>query len=144
MKLADVSIRQPVFITMVMGAIVVLGLVAYSMIAVDLFPDISMPIVAVSTVYQGAGPEEVETQVTKPIEEVLSSLSGVEKVRSTSSEGISIVIVQFKLEANPRQAQTDVKDKVSSVRNTLPRDVLEPVVDKFDPSAAPIISFGVI
>lgn len=75
MKLADVSIRQPVFVTMVMGAIVVIGLVAYSMIAVDLFPDISLPIVGVTTVYQGAGPEEVETQVTKPIEEVLRTRS---------------------------------------------------------------------
>ena len=144
MKLADVSIRQPVFITMVMGAIVVLGLVAYSMIAVDLFPDISMPIVAVSTAYQGAAPEEVETQVTKPIEEVLSSLSGVEKVRSTSSEGISVVIVLFKLETDPRRAATDVRDKVTSIRNKLPRDVFEPVIDRFDPSAAPIISFGVV
>ena len=143
MKLADVSIRQPVFVTMVMGAIVVIGLVAYSMIAVDLFPDISLPIVAVTTVYQGAGPEEVETQVTKPIEEILSSLSGVDKVQSTSSEGISVVIVVFKLETDPRRAATDVRDKVTSIRNKLPRDVFEPVIDRFDPSAAPIISFGV-
>ena len=143
MKLADVSIRQPVFITMVMGAIIVIGLVAYSMIAVDLFPDISLPIVGVTTVYQGAGPEEVETQVTKPIEEILSSLSGVEKVQSTSGEGVSVVIVQFKLETDPRRAATDVRDKVSSIRNKLPRDVFEPVIDRFDPSAAPIISFGV-
>ncbi len=144
MKLADVSIRQPVFIAMVMAAIIVIGLVAYSMIAVDLFPDISLPIVAVTTVYQGAGPVEVETQVTKPVEEVLSSLSGVEKVLSTSSEGISVVIVQFKLETDPRRATTDVRDKVTSIRNALPRDVLEPVIDRFDPSAAPIISFGVV
>ena len=144
MKLADVSIRQPVFIAMVMAAIIVIGLVAYSMIAVDLFPDISLPIVAVTTVYQGAGPVEVETQVTKPVEEVLSSLSGVEKVLSTSSEGISVVIVQFKLETDPRRATTDVRDKVTSIRNTLPRDVFEPIIDRFDPSAAPIISFGVV
>jgi HAE1 family hydrophobic/amphiphilic exporter-1 len=144
MRIVDVSIKQPVFITMLIAAILVIGIVAYSLVSVDLFPDISLPIIAVTTVYPGAGPEEMETQVTKPIEEVLSSLSGVESVRSTSSEGISVVIVQFKLEANPRQAQTDVKDKVSSVRNTLPRDVLEPIIDKFDPSAAPIISFGVV
>jgi len=144
MKLADISIKQPVFITMVISAIVVVGLVSYSLLAVDLLPDISLPIVAVTTVYPGAGPEEVEALVTKPIEEVVSPLSGVESVRSTSSEGVSVVIVEFKLETDPRQAATDVRDKISSIRNTLPRDVIEPVIDKFDPSAAPIISFGVI
>ena len=144
MKLADISIRQPVFITMIMSGIVVVGLVAYSTIGVELLPDISMPIVAVTTIYQGASPEEVETQVTKPVEEAVSSLSGVEKVQSTSSEGVSVVIVSFKLETDPRRATTDVTDKVSLVRNTLPRDAFEPVIDRFDPSAAPVISFGVV
>ena len=144
MKLANISVRQPVFVTMLMSAILVIGIVSYTRIAVELFPDISLPIVAVTTVYQGAGPEEVETQVTKPVEEALSSLNGVESIRSTSSEGISVVIVEFKLEQDPRQAATDVRDKVASVRNELPRDVFDPVIDKFDPSASPIISFGVV
>jgi hydrophobe/amphiphile efflux-1 (HAE1) family protein len=144
MKLADISIRQPVFITMIMSAIVVVGLVAYSMIGVELLPDISLPIVAVTTVYQGASPEEVESQVTKPVEEAVSSLSGVDKVQSTSAEGVSVVIVAFKLETDPRRATTDVTDKVSLIRNKLPRDAFDPVIDRFDPSAAPIISFGVV
>ena len=143
MKIADISIRQPVFITMVIGAIVVIGLVAYSMIAVDLFPDISLPLVAVTTFYPGTGPEEMETQVTKPIEEGVSALAGVEKVSSTSSEGVSVVIVEFKLETDPRRAATDVRDRIASIRSKLPREIQEPVIDKFDPAVAPIIAYGI-
>src|SRR5512143_1897940 len=98
MRIADLSVRQPVFITMMMAAIVIFGIVSYSRIGVELFPDISMPIVAVPTVSPGTGPLEVETQLSKPIEEAVSSLGGVENVSSTSSEGISVVIVEFKLE----------------------------------------------
>ena len=95
MWLSDLSIKRPVFITMVIMALVVLGGVSYAQMGVDLLPDITMPVVAVQTVYPGASPAEVETSVSMPIEESLGSLSGVDSVSSSSSEGMSLVIVQY-------------------------------------------------
>jgi HAE1 family hydrophobic/amphiphilic exporter-1 len=144
MKIADISIKQPVFITMVIAMIVVLGLVSYTRLGVDLMPDVTLPIVAVTTPYPGVGPEEVEQQVTKPIEDVLSSINGLDKLSSTSSEGISVIVAQFKLEKDALVAANECRDKISTIRGTLPRDILEPIIDKFDASAAPIISYGIV
>jgi HAE1 family hydrophobic/amphiphilic exporter-1 len=144
MRIADISIKQPVFITMVIAAIVVLGLVSYTRLGVDLMPDVTLPIVAVTTPYPGVGPEEVEQQVTKPIEDVLSSINGLDKLSSTSSEGVSVVIAQFKLEKDAQQAASECRDKISTIRSTLPRDILEPIIDKFDPSSSPIVSYGIV
>jgi HAE1 family hydrophobic/amphiphilic exporter-1 len=144
MRIADISIKQPVFITMVIAMIVVLGLVSYTRLGVDLMPDVTLPIVAVSTPYPGVGPEEVEQQVTKPIEDVLSSINGLDKLSSTSSEGVSVIIAQFKLEKDAQQAASECRDKISTIRSTLPRDILEPIIDKFDSSAAPILSYGIV
>ena len=144
MKIADISIKQPVFITMVIGMIVVLGLVSYTRLGVDLMPDITLPIIAVTTVYPGVGPEEVEQQVTKPIEDVLSSINGLDKLSSTSSEGVSVIIAMFKLEKDAQQASNEVRDKLATIRSGLPRDILEPIIDKFDPASAPIASYGIV
>ncbi len=144
MRIADISIKQPVFITMVIGLILVLGLLSYSRLGVDLMPDVTLPIVAVTTPYPGVGPEEVEQQVTKPIEDVLSSINLLDKLSSTSSEGVSVIVAQFKLEKDAQQATMEVRDKISTIRSTLPRDILEPIIDKFDASAAPIISYGIV
>jgi HAE1 family hydrophobic/amphiphilic exporter-1 len=144
MRIADISIKQPVFITMVIAMIVVLGVVSYTRLGVDLMPDVTLPIVAISTPYPGVGPEEVEQQLTKPIEDVLSSINGLDKLSSTSSEGVSVIIAQFKLEKDALQAASECRDKISTIRGTLPRDILEPIIDKFDPSAAPILSYGIV
>ncbi|MDK9701153.1 MAG: efflux RND transporter permease subunit [bacterium] len=144
MKLADSSIRHPVFITMAVLAIIVLGLVSYSRLPVEFFPDISLPIVAVTTPYPGAAPEDVESQVSKPIEEALSVLKGVRKVRSTSTEGVSIVIVEFELEMSAKEMAAEVREKVSNIRRTLPNDILEPQYEKFDPSDQPIITYSFV
>jgi HAE1 family hydrophobic/amphiphilic exporter-1 len=144
MRIADISIKQPVFITMVIALIVVLGLVSYTRLGVDLMPDVTLPIVAVSTPYPGVGPEEVEQQVTKPIEDVLSSINGLDKLSSTSSEGVSVIVALFKLEKDAQQMANECRDKISTIRGTLPRDILEPIIDKFDPSAAPILSYGIV
>ncbi len=143
MKIADVSIRQPVFITMVIVALVVIGGLSYTRLGVDLMPDFSLPIVAVTVANPGVGPEEMESQVTKPIEDVLSTINGLDKITSTSSEGVSFILVQFVLEKDPQVAATEVREKVASIRNTLPREIIEPIIDKFDPTAAPIMSFAV-
>ncbi|HEY0584082.1 MAG TPA: efflux RND transporter permease subunit, partial [Chloroflexota bacterium] len=141
--LSDLSIRQPHFITMVMVAVTVVGALLYSRMGLDLFPDVSFPIVAVQVPYPGAGPSEVERSVTRPIEDAVISLSGVDSVRSTSMDGAALVIVQFQLDRDAKEAADEVQARVTAIRNTLPLDVREPTISKFDPAAAPIVSFAV-
>lgn len=143
MILSDISIRRPVFTAMVVIALMTLGLLAVRSIGVDLFPDISFPVVTVVTVYPGAGPEEVEQLVTKKVEEAVSSVNGVDEVRSYSRDSVSTVVVQFKLEADVKIANTDVRDRVAAIRNTLPTDVKEPIVQRLDPTALPILNYSV-
>ena len=143
MKIVDISIKQPVLITMVMLMLVVLGSVSYNRVGVDLMPDVTLPIIAVSTVDPGVGPEEIESQITKPIEDAVSSINGIDKVSSTSSEGVSIVTAQFVLEKNAQQAEAEVRDKVSGIRNKLPSEIQEPIYNKFDPSDAPVLTYNI-
>ena len=144
MRIADISIKQPVFITMIIVAMVVVGGLSYSRLGVDLMPDISLPYVAVTIANPGVGPEEMETQVTKPIEDTLSTINGIDKVTSTSSEGVSMILAAFVLEKDAQLAATEVREKVAGIRNTLPREIIEPVINKFDPSAVPIGSYAVL
>ena len=143
MWLSDVSIRRPVFIAMLVLATMVVGGISYSRMALDLFPDVSLPVAVVQTVYPGANPEEVERSVTVPVEDAVSSLNGVETVRSTSMDSLSLVIVEFDMNKDARRAAEDVRTRVDAIRNTLPTDVEEPVILQFDPSAAPVISFAI-
>lgn len=139
----DISIRNPVFITMIMLALVVLGVLAYIGMPLDFFPDVSFPTMAVVTVYPGAGPGEIESQVTKPIEEALVTAPGVEEVQSRSYEGYSLVIVSFNLDKDEKAALQDVREKIANVRSDLPDDVLEPTIMAYDPSALPILRVSV-
>ncbi len=139
MWLADTSIRRPVFATMVIAALVVLGIVSYPNIGVDLFPKVDFPIVNIRTVLQGASPEIMDIDVTDKIEEAVSTVNGVKTITSTSSEGISTVVVEFVLERNIDLAAQDVREKIASIRSKLPTDVREPVVEKVDPDAAPVL-----
>ncbi|MCO6450936.1 MAG: efflux RND transporter permease subunit [Caldilineales bacterium] len=143
MRIWDTSIRQPVFITMLMSALVILGIVSYNRMPVDLFPDVSFPYVAVTTVYPGANPAEVETQITNRLEEELSSLSGLDSISSTSGEGYSVVVMQFTLDTPSDQAAQDVRERLNLVTNQLPTDALAPVVQRFDPADQPIMTFAV-
>ena len=111
MRIADISIKQPVFITMVIVALVVVGALSYSRLGVDLMPDVSLPYVAVTIANPGVGPEEMETQVTKPIEDVLSTINGIDKVSSTSAEGVSVILAAFVLEKDAQVASTEVREK---------------------------------
>ncbi len=139
MWLADTSIRRPVFATMVIAALVVLGIVSYPNIGVDLFPKVDFPIVNIRTVLQGASPEIMDIDVTDKIEEAVSAINGVKTITSTSSEGISTVVVEFVLERNIDLAAQDVREKIASIRSKLPTDVREPIVEKVDPDAAPVL-----
>ncbi|MFH1484803.1 MAG: efflux RND transporter permease subunit [Chloroflexota bacterium] len=143
MWLSDLSIKRPVFITMVICAIVVIGGISYARMPLDLMPDISFPVVAVTTAYPGAGPEEVENLITKPLEEAVSPINGVDKINSTSVEGLSTIIIEFKLETPVTRAADDVREKVSLAKARLPKDAVDPVVMRFDPGAIPILTLGV-
>jgi HAE1 family hydrophobic/amphiphilic exporter-1 len=139
MWLAETSIKRPVFATMFIAALVVLGLVSYPEIGVDLFPKIDFPIVSINTQLKGASPEIMDIDVTDKIEESISTINGVKTITSSSLEGVSNVVIEFVLERNIDLAVQDVREKVSAIRSKLPTDVLEPVIQKVDPDATPVL-----
>ena len=141
MNLSSIAVRRPVFTVMVTVALLVLGFVGYGRLGTDLFPDVSFPVVAVNIVYPGAGPTEVETLVSKPIEDAVVSLNGIDRVRTLSREGLSTTIVFFKLGVDIADAATQVRERVAQSRFKLPADVKEPTVNRFDVSAAPILTY---
>jgi hydrophobe/amphiphile efflux-1 (HAE1) family protein len=142
MLLSDVSIRRPVFTAMLSLCLIVLGVMGYTRLGTDLYPDVSIPVVVASTVYKGAGPGEIETQVIKPIEDAVAGISGVEKIHSYSRENVGVVVVQFKLSANLDRAVQEVRDKVSGIANRLPQEADAPVVGRVDISAVPILTYA--
>jgi HAE1 family hydrophobic/amphiphilic exporter-1 len=142
MWLTRVSILRPVTITMVVLAILVLGIVAWSRLPVDLYPDIEFPFVTVVSVYPGTGPQEIETLVTKPIEDALSTISGVKNVQSTSQEGVSTVGIEFYLGTDLDTAANDVREKMDSLRGRLPSDMDPPVIQKIAVQSLPVVAFA--
>ena len=142
MFLSDVSIRRPVFTAMMSLCLIVLGVMGYTRLGTDLFPDVSFPVVVVNTVYKGAGPGEIETQVIKPIEDVVAGISGVDKIHSWSRENVGTVVVQFKLSVDLDQAAQEARDKVAGIVNKLPRDADAPVVSRLDISAVPVLTYA--
>ena len=142
MWLTQTSILRPVTITMAVGALIVLGLTSLGRMPVDLYPDIEFPYVTVVASYPGAGPEEIETLVTKPIEDAVSTISGVKNVTSNSQEGLSVVSVEFYLGTNLDTAANDVREKVDAAGFELPQDMEPPVIEKFSLSSIPVISFA--
>ena len=142
MSLTRVAIVRPLFIAMVVLGLVVLGAVSYTKLGVDLFPNIDIPVTSVVTVYPGAGPESVEQLVTKPIEDAVASLSGIDYIQSYSSEGVSSVVVVFKEGVNADSASIDVERKVNSIRGALPQQALAPSVVKADISSLPVMDLA--
>jgi HAE1 family hydrophobic/amphiphilic exporter-1 len=143
MWISDTSIKRPVFATMFILSFVVLGLVAMTRLGIDLFPEVNFPFVNVSVVYPGAAPEEVETLVTKPIEDAVAGINGVKRVISTSTEGFSRVGVELRLEVDPQAAAAEVREKVAAVRYRLPQQIEDPTIERFDVAALPIMVFAV-
>jgi HAE1 family hydrophobic/amphiphilic exporter-1 len=143
MKLADVSIDRPVFATMMIFALIVLGLFSYMKLNIDQFPDVDFPYVTATTVLPGAGPEQIETDVTKKIEDAVNTIAGVDHIQSISQEGVSIVIVQFKLEVKGQQGAQDVREKIAAIRGDLPADIEDPVIQRIDPASTPIFTLTV-
>jgi len=143
MWLTRTAILRPVTMTMVVVAIMVLGYSGLSRMGIDLYPNTDLPYVSITTVYAGAGPEEIESQITKPIEDSVSLISGVKNVTSSSQEGISSVQLEFNLGTDLDTAVADVRASVDSLRGVLPREIDPPVVTKANISAIPALTFGI-
>jgi multidrug efflux pump len=139
MKISDLCIRRPVFATVLSLAIMLVGLVSYTRLPVREYPKIDEPVVTVDTTYRGASAEIVESQISKPLEDSLAGIEGVDVITSISRQENSQISVRFKLERNPDSAASDVRDRVSRVRNKLPTDIDEPVIAKVEADANPII-----
>ena len=142
MFLSDISIKRPVFATMMMVALVVLGIVSYQRLAIDEYPDITYPVVIAQTTYLGASPDVMMRDVSKPLEQALNTVQGIKEITSTSLEGISIVRLQFKLGVDVAVAQQDVQAKVARIRRSLPPDIDDPIILHFDPNDSPIMSIA--
>lgn len=132
MWMTRVCIANPVFATMVMVALCVLGIYSYARLGVEQLPDVSLPVAFVDVAYPGASPEAVEREITKPIEEALNSIAGVKRITSRSFEGRSQTSVEFSLNANMARAMQDVRDRVGVVQSSFPRDAKAPTVARFD------------
>lgn len=143
MRLPEIAIKRPVFITMVGIALIVFGIVAFPRLALDLFPKVDFPVVNITTKLVGASPEIMEADVTNTIEETVNTINGVKSITSRSMEEYSIVTVEFQLERNIEQAAQDVRDKVAAIRNQLPKDSEPPVIEKISPEDQPIVWIAV-
>ncbi len=140
-NISELAINKPVATIMMMFTLIVLGLFSYSKLNVELYPDVSFPVVSISTEYAGASSKEIESLITKPIEDSVSGIAGLHHIRSTSGNGFSSVIVEFKIGKNPQDAANDVKEKVALIRTDLPFEIKEPIIARFDPNSSAIISF---
>ena len=139
MWLADTSVKRPVFATMVILALVVLGVVSYPSIGVDLLPKVDFPIVTITTTLKGASPDVMDVDIADRIEGAVNTINGIKSITSTSTESATRTVIEFVLERNIDQAVQDVREKVSGIRNLLPADIDEPKIAKVDPDASPIL-----
>src|SRR5256885_4929015 len=140
--LAALSVKRPVFASVLILSLTVVGVFAFTLLGVDRFPKVDFPTVVVTTVQPGAAPEQIETEVSDKIEEGVNTISGIDELRSISSEGVSQVMVSFVLEKDPDVAAQEVRDKVNGVLPLLPKTIQQPRVDRFDPDAAPVLSLA--
>src|SRR5512141_2372063 len=143
MFLSDLSIRRPIFASVMMLALVTLGAFSYKRLAVDMFPDVEIPVITIVTKFPGASPESVEREVSKRIEEAVNPIAGVKKVLSISRESVSTVVVQFQLEVRINDGAQEARARTAASRGELPEGIEEPIIQKIDFSAAPIVSFAV-
>ena len=132
MFLSDLSIKRPVLATMMIMALVVLGLFSYRRLNIDQFPDVEFPLLVIQTRYTGASPQSVEREVTKRIEESINTVQGIKHVESTSQEGLSNIVIFFNLEVSTQVASQDIRGKVAGIRGDLPREIEEPIVQRIE------------
>lgn len=143
MKIVNLAVKRPVTMIIVLSIILILGMFTFSKLSVDLYPDMKLPIAAVITSYSGAGPEEVESQISKPLEGTLGTLSNVKQIDSRSSAGSSLIIIRYNWGTNMDTAINDIREKTSMVEKFLPSEADKPMVVKMDPTMMPIIQIGI-
>ncbi len=143
MFLSDLSIKRPVFAAVMMLTLVTLGLFSWRRLSIDMMPEVEIPVLSIITEYPGASPETVERELSRKIEEAVNPIAGVKHVNSTSREGLSSVIVEFNLEVKVNEVSQEARAKINAIRRDLPEGMLEPVIQKFDFAAMPIISLAV-
>src|ERR687884_88106 len=142
-KLAEICVRRPVFATMLILSLTVVGVFSFFSLGVDLFPKIDLPTITVTVINPGASPQEVETEITDKVESAVNTISGIDELRSTSVEGVSQVFITFLLEKNADVAAQEVRDKVNLIVNDLPETAEVPTVQKLDTDAAPVLRIAV-
>jgi HAE1 family hydrophobic/amphiphilic exporter-1 len=142
-KLAEICVRRPVFATMLILSLTVVGLFSYNSLGVDLFPKIDLPTITVTVVNPGASPQEIETEITDKVEGAVNTISAIDELRSTSVEGVSQVFITFLLEKNPDIAAQEVRNKIDLIANDLPVTAEQPIVQKLDTDAAPVVRIAV-
>jgi len=140
--LSGLAIRRPVFTTMIMVGLIVLGIFGYRRLAIDQYPDVDIPVITVQTVYPGASAETIEREVSRRMEEAFNPVEGVDRITSVSLEGVSQVVVEFDLGRDVDVAAQDIRTKIETIRRELPEDIDPPLVQKLDPSAQPILSLA--
>src|SRR5262245_192135 len=140
MFISDLAIKRPVLTVVAMLALSVFGIVALTQLDTDEYPEINAPVVVVSIPYPGASPDTVEREVLEPIEEAISGISGVDRMRSNSLDSYGNIVVEFVFEKDPQQATQEIRDQISSIRNDLPTEMEEPLLTRFDPNDQPIVS----
>jgi HAE1 family hydrophobic/amphiphilic exporter-1 len=143
MFLSNLSIKRPIFASVMMLALVTLGIFSYRRLGIDMFPDVDIPVLSIVTKYPGASPETVEREVTKRIEEAVNPISGVKHITSISRESVSTVMVEFRLEIKINEASQEARAKVNAIRGDLPQGIEEPIIQKLDVSSIPIVSLAV-
>src|SRR5436190_14236243 len=141
--LAEICVKRPVFATMLVMSLVVVGAFSFFSLGVDLFPKIDFPTITVTVQNPGASPQEIETDITDKVEEAVNTISGIDELRSTSFEGISQVFVQFVLEKDVNVAAQEVENRVQTVIPNLPETAKQPTVQKLDTDAAPVLRIAV-
>ncbi len=141
--LAEICVKRPVFATMLILSLVVVGAFSFMSLGVDLFPKIDFPTITITVVNPGASPQEIETEVTDKVEEAVNTISGIDELRSTSIEGISSVFVQFVLEKDVNVASQEVENRVQTIIPNLPETAKQPTVQKLDSDAAPVLRISV-
>ncbi len=142
MILSRMAVTRPVLTTVIVAAVLVLGLFSYTRLVVDLFPDVEFPFVTVTTIYPGAGPDEVESQISERIEDAVSTIAGIKRIDSISRESLSLILIEFELGVDQDQAGIDVKEKVEQITNDIPSGAEQPQVVKFEMGALPIVDLA--
>src|SRR3972149_6499518 len=143
MLLSDLSIRRPILAAVMMFALLTRGIFSYRRLSVEMYPNVEIPVVTIVTKFPGASPESVEREVSKRIEEAVNTIAGVKKVLSISRESVSMVMVEFQLEVKLNDGAQEARAKIAAIRGELPEGIEEPIIQKLDFAAAPIVSLAV-